>query len=136
MCIRDSADAGLAAAAVIIEVRRMCDSGAFGALRGTIGKLTIGPGQTNVIPATASLTIDLRNPDDDAMTAAEAHLRRFTADLPGRYRVSGTLQRMAKTSVVRFDDAVQQLLARTADDLGLGYVSAMSGAGHLSLIHI
>ena len=128
--IEHRADAGLAAAAVIIEVRRMCDSGAFGALRGTIGKLTIGPGQTNVIPATASLTIDLRNPDDDAMTAAEAHLRRFTADLPGRYRVSGTLQRMAKTSVVRFDDAVQQLLARTADDLGLGYVSAMSGAGH------
>ena len=37
---------------------------------------------------------------------------------------------MAKTAVVAFDRDVQDLLARTADDLGLPYVRAMSGAGH------
>jgi beta-ureidopropionase / N-carbamoyl-L-amino-acid hydrolase len=40
----------------------MCDSGTYGALRATVGKITFGPGQTNVIPDTATLTIDLRNP--------------------------------------------------------------------------
>jgi N-carbamoyl-L-amino-acid hydrolase len=37
---------------------------------------------------------------------------------------------MAKTAVVTFDSGVQALLARTAEDLGLTYVRAMSGAGH------
>ncbi|HWF80975.1 MAG TPA: M20 family metallo-hydrolase [Streptosporangiaceae bacterium] len=123
-------DAGLAAAAVIVEIRRMCESGQFGELRGTVGKLALEPGQTNVIPASATMTIDMRVPDDDAMTAAEAHLAAFVADLPRGYRVTGRLERMAKTCVVRFNSDVQALLAATADDLGLPYVKAMSGAGH------
>ena len=123
-------DAGLAAAAVIVEIRRMCESGQFGALRGTVGKLAFEPGQTNVIPAAATMTIDLRVPDDDAMTAAEAHLAAFVAELPDRYGVTGSLERMAKTSVVRFHADVQALLAATAGDLGLPFVKAMSGAGH------
>ena len=39
-------------------------------------------------------------------------------------------ERMAKTAVVPFDGDVQDLLAQTADDLGLPHVRAMSGAGH------
>jgi N-carbamoyl-L-amino-acid hydrolase len=123
-------DAGLAAAAVVVELRRMCDGGAFGALRATVGSLRLEPGQTNVIPSTATLTVDLRNPDDAAMAAAEAHLDRFVADLPAGYGVSGRLARMARTAVVPFDDGVQQVLAETADRLGLRYVRTMSGAGH------
>ncbi|HEX9624531.1 MAG TPA: hydantoinase/carbamoylase family amidase, partial [Streptosporangiaceae bacterium] len=41
-------DAGVAAAAVILEIRRMCESGEFGQLRGTVGKLSMEPGSTNV----------------------------------------------------------------------------------------
>ena len=37
---------------------------------------------------------------------------------------------MAKTAVVPFHPGIQELLAATADDLGLPYVRAMSGAGH------
>jgi len=55
-------DAGLAAASVVVEARRMCDSGDFGQLRATVGNFDIGRGQTNVIPHQATLTIDPRNP--------------------------------------------------------------------------
>ena len=123
-------DAGLAAAAVIVEIRRMCESGQFGELRGTVGRLAFEPAQTNVIPAGATMTVDMRVPDDDAMTAAEAHLAEFVAGLARGYGVTGSLERMAKTRVVRFSRDVQALLAATADDLGLPYVKAMSGAGH------
>ncbi len=37
---------------------------------------------------------------------------------------------MAKTAMVPFHPAMQDLLAQTAADLGLPYVRAMSGAGH------
>jgi beta-ureidopropionase / N-carbamoyl-L-amino-acid hydrolase len=55
-------DAGLAAAQVIVELRRMCTCGDFEQLRATMGKLTVEAAQTNVIPNLAVLTVDLRNP--------------------------------------------------------------------------
>lgn len=123
-------DAGLVAASVVVEARRMCDSGAYGQLRATVGNFDIGEGQTNVIPHHAVLTVDLRNPDDELMTAAEKDLAAYVDGLAERHGVSVEWERMAKTAVVPFDAAVQDLLAATAEDLGLRYVRAMSGAGH------
>ncbi|MFI5916508.1 M20 family metallo-hydrolase [Dactylosporangium sp. NPDC051541] len=123
-------DAGLVAAAVVVELRRMCDSGEFGRLRATVGTFDIGAGQTNVIPHRATITVDLRNPDDKLMTAAEQHLADYVEALAQAHGVTTTWERMAKTAVVPFDAAIQDVLAATADDLGLPYVRAMSGAGH------
>ena len=43
-------------------MRRMCDSGRFGQLRGTVGNPVLHPMQTSVIPSWAILTVALRNP--------------------------------------------------------------------------
>lgn len=123
-------DAGLVAASVVVELRRMCDSGDFGQLRATVGNFDIGAGQTNVIPHRATITVDLRNPDDALMTAAEQHLAAYVEAMASEHGVEAAWERMAKTAVVPFDSGVQDLLAATADDLGLPYVRAMSGAGH------
>jgi beta-ureidopropionase / N-carbamoyl-L-amino-acid hydrolase len=123
-------DAGLVAASVVVEARRMCDSGDFGQLRATVGNFDIGEGQTNVIPHEATLTIDLRNPDNDHMTAAEQHLAGYVDELAAHHGVQVAWERMAKTAVVPFHPGIQDLLAATADDLGLPYVRTMSGAGH------
>jgi N-carbamoyl-L-amino-acid hydrolase len=123
-------DAGLVAAHVVVELRRMCDSGEFGQLRATVGTFDIGAGQTNVIPHHAMLTIDLRNPDDALMTAAEQQLASYVDATASQHSVDIAWERMAKTAVVPFHPAIQDLLAQTADDLALGYVRAMSGAGH------
>jgi N-carbamoyl-L-amino-acid hydrolase len=123
-------DAGLAAASVVVEARRMCDSGDFGQLRATVGNFDLGGGQTNVIPHQATLTIDLRNPADDLMTAAEQHLASYVDELAARHGVRAAWERMAKTAVVPFHPGIQDLLGVTAQDLGLPYVRVMSGAGH------
>ncbi|MFG3712557.1 M20 family metallo-hydrolase [Micromonospora sp. NPDC047730] len=123
-------DAGLVAAHVVVEARRMCDSGDFGQLRATIGNFDIGEGQTNVIPHQATLTIDLRNPDNDQMTSAEQHLAGYVDTLAAHHGVQVGWERMARTAVVPFHPGIQEVLAATADDLGLPYVRTMSGAGH------
>ncbi len=128
--IEDRRDAGLAAAQVVVELRRMCDSGAYGALRATVGTLTLEPSQTNVIPSSATMTIDLRNPDDGSMTRAERDLASFVDRLCTGNDLRAEWVRMAKTPVVPFHPRIQNVLAATADDLGLPYVHAMSGAGH------
>jgi N-carbamoyl-L-amino-acid hydrolase len=123
-------DAGLFAASIVVELRRMCDSGEYGQLRATVGTFNIGAGQTNVIPHRAMLTIDLRNPCDEPMTAAEKHLAAYVETLAQQHGVQVEWERMAKTAMVPFDADVQDLLAATATNLGLPYVRAMSGAGH------
>ena len=123
-------DAGLVAASVVVEVRRMCDSGQYGQLRATVGSLTVAPGQTNVIPHRATLTVDLRNPDDALMTAAEQHLADHLDALAAEHGVDIAAERMAKTPVVPFDRGIQDVLATTARDLSLPFVRVMSGAGH------
>ena len=123
-------DAGLVAALVVVEARRMCDSGEFGQLRATVGNLAIAPGQTNVIPHEATLTLDLRNPDDELMSAAEQHLAGHLDALAAEHGVDIASERMAKTTVVPFHPGIQDVLAATADDLSLPFVRVMSGAGH------
>jgi N-carbamoyl-L-amino-acid hydrolase len=123
-------DAGLAAAEVTVEARRMCGSGDFGQLRATVGHLALTPSQTNVIAAKAVLTVDMRNPDDDDMTAAEKHLAEFVDELQRTHGVTASWERLAKTSMVPFHDQVQDVIAASATALGLPYVRAMSGAGH------
>jgi len=97
---------------------------------GTVGNLALEPAQTNVIRSRAILTIDLRNPDDEKMTAAENHVAVFVDKIQGRYGVTAAWERMAKTAVVPFDATVQDVIAAAAERLGQPYVRAMSGAGH------
>jgi N-carbamoyl-L-amino-acid hydrolase len=124
-------DAGLAAAQLIVEVRRMVDSGEYGRLRGTVGQLHAHPGIPSAVPDLVELTVDLRNADDEAMARAEADLARFLTTLPElQPGLRVETRRMARTRAVPFSPDVQDVFAATADDLGLPWRRIMSGAGH------
>lgn len=125
------ADAGLAAAQIILQLRAMVDSGEYGELRATVGHLIVHPDLTNIVPARAEMTVDVRNPDDTQMARAEEDLAAFARDLeesqPG---LPLATRRMAKTAYVPFDESVQKTIAQAADDHDLKHVSLLSGAGH------
>ncbi|MEU8754395.1 M20 family metallo-hydrolase [Streptomyces chartreusis] len=125
------ADAGLAAAEIIVRLRAMADSGEYGELRATVGHLTVHPDLTNIVPARAELTVDLRNPDDAAMARAEEALAAFLRELEdARPGLTLTTRRMAGTAYVPFDETVRKVIAGAADDHGLAHISLLSGAGH------
>ncbi|MFJ9634552.1 M20 family metallo-hydrolase [Streptomyces sp. NPDC101175] len=125
------ADAGLAAARIIVRLRELVDSGDYGDLRATVGHLIVHPDLTNIVPARAEMTVDLRNPDDVQMARAEEALAAFLHELEGsRPGLASTTRRMAKTGHVPFDESVQKVIAQAADDHGLAHLSLLSGAGH------
>ncbi|WP_413797249.1 M20 family metallo-hydrolase [Streptomyces iranensis] len=125
------ADAGLAAARIAVHLRSMVDSGAYGELRATVGHLAVHPDLTNIVPARAELTVDLRNPDDARMARAEEDLAAFLRTLEdGTPGLTLTTRRMAKTAYVPFDERVQKVIGQAADDHGLEHISLLSGAGH------
>ncbi|MFG2578985.1 Zn-dependent hydrolase [Streptomyces malaysiensis] len=125
------ADAGLAAARITVRLRSMVDSGAYGELRATVGHVAVHPDLTNIVPARAELTVDLRNPDDARMARAErdlaAYPRTLEDDSPG---LTVAIRRMARTAYVPFDERVQKVIAQAADDHGLEHIALLSGAGH------
>jgi N-carbamoyl-L-amino-acid hydrolase len=124
-------DAALAAAQIIVEVRRMVDSGEYGRLRATVGHVRTSPGLPSVVPDLAEITVDLRNPDDELMAKAEADLEAFLAALPGTQpglRVE--TKRMARTRAVPFSIDIQDALEASAKELGFATRRLMSGAGH------
>ncbi|MFN8149290.1 MAG: Zn-dependent hydrolase [Candidatus Nanopelagicales bacterium] len=124
-------DAGLAASHVVVRLREMAESGDFGALRATVGEMRFAPGLTNIVPTRAVFTVDLRNPDDDAMTRAEDALEVFLHELEERWPgLSVSVRRMARTRHVPFDPEVQKAVATAADDLELSHRALLSGAGH------
>ncbi|HEX4252931.1 MAG TPA: M20 family metallo-hydrolase [Pseudonocardia sp.] len=125
------ADAGLAAARISVQLRAMVDSGTYGDLRATVGHLALHPSLTNIVPARAELTVDLRNPDDTQMARAELDLADFVRDLTNDGTgLSTTTQRLARTGYGPFDDPVRKAIAQVADDLGLSHLALLSGAGH------
>ena len=56
------------------------------------------------------------------MTADERHLANCVDQLAAAHGVDIVWERMAKTAVVHFDRVISDVLAATADDLGLPYL--------------
>lgn len=123
-------DAGLCAARINVALRDLVDSGVHGDLRATMGVHRPHPGVVNVVPGRCVATVDLRNPDDAAMAAAE---RDFRALLEERARADGVdidCRQTARTAMVPFDDRVQDVIEESATARGYSHRRILSGAGH------
>lgn len=122
-------DAGLAAARVITHLRDRV-AGANAGTLATVGSLRLEPDAINVIPARAVFTVDLRDPEEDRLQAAEAALAAFLDQLAATDGVTVTTERLARFSPVRFDDALVGMIAAAAEARGHGWRRMTSGAGH------
>ena len=122
-------DPGYVAAAVVAYVREL-------ALRmgsrqvGTVGRLELHPNLVNVVAASATMTVDLRNTDEALLQEAEADLARFVADAATAEGVTVAERTLARFEPVTFDDRVVDTVAAVASDLGHTVRRMPSGAGH------
>ncbi len=124
-------DAGLAVSRIHLELDAMVRSGAYGRdMRATMGRIDLSPNRINIVPGRALCTIDLRNPEDDAMAHAEESFARFLETLASQLGLTITARRTARTPRIRFSEAVQAMIARHMDAAGLRHTPILSGAGH------
>ncbi len=96
----------------------------------TVGKIDLHPNLINVVPATATLTVDLRNTDEALLQNAEAELASFVDALTREEGVSVTSRQLARFEPVEFDPHVIDLVERLAVQQGLSVMRMPSGAGH------
>ncbi|HEY8211529.1 MAG TPA: M20 family metallo-hydrolase [Myxococcaceae bacterium] len=124
------ADAGLAAARIAVRLHEMALSGRYGEMRATMGAVQPHPGMVNIVPGRTRCTVDLRNPDDAMMAAAEKDLEAFYRSLEKEMGVTITWRQTARTPRIAFSEQVQAVLARHMDAGGHKHQRIMSGAGH------
>lgn len=123
-------DPGFVAARIHVYLREMVASGRFGQLRATMGRLQPHPGLVNIVPSRVVCTVDLRNPDEALLQAAEAELARFIEEAAATEGVSVQRRQTARTPPIPFAAEVQARVAEAAAELGLSRQAIVSGAGH------
>jgi N-carbamoyl-L-amino-acid hydrolase len=96
-------DAGHAAAACIAFLREQVVAAAPDSTLATCGSLRLEPDLINVIARRATFTVDLRDPDEQRLQAAEQRLARFLAELAEREGLRIETEVLARFAPVAFD---------------------------------
>lgn len=122
-------DAGLAAARVIAHLRDRV-AGANAGMLATVGSLRLEPDAINVIPSRAVFTVDLRDPDEERLQAAEAALAGYLETLAKSEGITVSTERLARFQPVRFDPDLVRLISEAAERRGHRWRRMTSGAGH------
>lgn len=120
-------DAGVAAARIIAFLDQMARATPDAVA--TVGTLSLIPNAINVIPARATLTVDMRNPDESRLQAQEAALRDMLAALEAE-GFAVTAQPIARFQPVIFAPAIASLIEQAAEARQLSWRRMSSGAGH------
>ncbi|WP_316155101.1 Zn-dependent hydrolase [Cupriavidus sp. BIC8F] len=122
-------DAGFVAASIVTFLRELArDSG--GTTLATVGCLSVQPNVINVIPRRATLTVDLRDPDEERLTLAEQRFAEFLEKVAQREGVNISTERLARFEPVVFDSCLVDCIEASANGYGFTNRRMTSGAGH------
>jgi allantoate deiminase len=121
-------DALVAAAELVgaVEARARAVDG----LVATVGELVVQPGASNVIPARAALSLDVRHLDDGARAAAVAGLREHAIAIARERGLDLTWTDVQATDAVACAPALTAELEAAVGEAGVRVVRLPSGAGH------
>ena len=123
-------DAGYAAAACVAFLREQVVGAAPETTLATVGSLRLEPDLINVIPRKATFTVDLRDPGEQRLQAAERRLADFLATLAGREGVTVETEQLVRFEPVVFDAALADRIQAAAQRRGVPHRRMTSGAGH------
>ncbi|RUY63469.1 M20/M25/M40 family metallo-hydrolase, partial [Mesorhizobium sp. M7A.F.Ca.CA.001.13.1.1] len=95
-----------------------------------VGAIRFEPNAINVIPSRAVFTVDLRDPDEQRLQAAEAALAAYLEQLAAAENVTVSVEQLARFEPVIFDLRIVEQIEAAAKRRGLGVRRMTSGAGH------
>ena len=96
----------------------------------TVGKVDIHPNLTNVVAAKATITLDVRNTDEELLRFAESKIAEYLQVVASAEGVKITTRELARFEPVVFDDRVIACVEKIAKDQGNSVQRMPSGAGH------
>jgi allantoate deiminase len=125
-------DALCAAAAFILAAETVARNTA--GLVITVGQLEVAPGASNVIPALARLSIDLRHQNDRTRLEASMLLREKAEDIAAARGVAAVWEDIQEIDAVPLDPGMRRRLAEAVAACGITPLELPSGAGHDAMV--
>lgn len=96
----------------------------------TVGMMQVRPNSRNVIPGEVFMTIDLRHPIDDRLTAMDAALREQAAAIAEEAKLDMAFEQILHFEATPFDPECVDAVRNGADRFGYAHRDIVSGAGH------
>lgn len=96
----------------------------------TVGRFEFVPNLVNVVPASATFTVDLRNTDDAVLRTAEERFRTFALEAADGEGCTIEFETLARFEPVVFDERVVDVVESVTNELGHSNKRMPSGAGH------
>lgn len=122
-------DAGVAGARLALAVRDIALALGPEAV-GTVGQIEVGPGQVNVIPGEARLSVDFRHPEEAVLSQMAKMLRGWAERICREEGVDIELAEVWRGGGVRFHPEVVETIEEVARGLGYACRRMVSYAGH------
>ena len=121
-------DALAAAAVLISDVEKIAHAHAPGVA--TVGELTVSPNSRNTIPGHVDMTIDIRHPDDAALSAMAAAVAASRDAITAQRGVEIALDEIWYSPPTPFDPECIGAVKKATETLGYTHREMVSGAGH------
>lgn len=96
----------------------------------TVGMMQVRPNSRNVIPGEVFLTIDLRHPIDERLTAMDAALREQAASIAEAAKLEMAFEQILHFEATPFDSDCVGAVRNGAERFGYAHRDIVSGAGH------
>ena len=125
-------DALACAASWIADVER--EGNAVSGLVATAGRITVEPGASNVVPGRATVSLDVRHPEDRMRKESVERLVKSAEDIAARRGLRATWEPRLDQSSVAMDAPMAAMLDRALERSGVPTHRMFSGAGHDAMI--
>ena len=96
----------------------------------TVGTVSFAPDAINIVPESASFTLDLRSVNEAALKAAQVDIDAFIEKLTIASGLELEREEMVRFTPVEFSKDIVDTLTKEAEQLGLSVRQMPSGAGH------
>jgi allantoate deiminase len=100
----------------------------------TVGKIAVEPGAGNVVPGRATVSLDVRHPDDRMRKAAVERLLKAAADVATHRGLTLTSELHLEQGSVAMDTRLAAMLDRALEQSGAPPHRMFSGAGHDAMV--
>lgn len=97
---------------------------------GTVGRMVVHPGGSNVIPSMVEFSIDLRDLNEQVRDVVEGKILSRAKEICHRRHVDMKIDVWNKGTSKPCSDYVQTMIKTSCDELGIESISLPSGAGH------
>lgn len=96
----------------------------------TVGRMTVEPGSTNVIPARVTFSVDMRSPHDAHVDTIERALREAMSRATATRGVRASIEALEGRKATPMTPRMREAIRRAADSTGERSLDVPSGAGH------